>query len=462
MSDTDAALEQARRDHRAAATDVERLTEREAELTSRLADVQAARKTLERQLAKATKAIREGAAREAALDGQIQQELATRDALEQAIEDAEAALRDAQQQHEAALAAAAAELALRQAGFDHVSSERAADRDRLIQRLGEISADLDDVCLAYEASNTDIERLTRREAELTSQLAEAEADLIDAQQRHDAALAAAATEFAEHQARLDRELLLATDESDRLTEQLSDTEATLEQVRDQHQSAAADVERLTQQEAELRSQLADVHDARNILDQLLVEARARSIAQEQQFDVRSAQEQLEHESRLADAQECNRALTLERDGLQQSLATMQEQSQQLRDTLAARMADLEVSRAESHRLFDQAGLAMFRCTRDGVLIDANRACTTLVGRRTLDELQRRAVSRLASLTPRTRLFVAHRALPEYTREGDGRGHVAAKRRRASLRSPVGAVARIRRHRDSSPKTSRAFASSRSD
>jgi hypothetical protein len=48
---------------------------------------------------------------------------------------------------------------------------------------------------------------------------------------------------------------------------------------------------------------------------------------------------------------------------------------------------LEESRAESHRLFEQAGLAMFRCTPDGALTHANRACTTLVGRRTIDELR---------------------------------------------------------------------------
>ena len=95
LHDTDAALDQARQDHRAAAADIERLTEREAELTSQLADVQSDRNTLECQLAEAKKAIA----------------------------DAESALRDAQQRHDAALAAAATELAERQAQFDRELTE---------------------------------------------------------------------------------------------------------------------------------------------------------------------------------------------------------------------------------------------------------------------------------------------------------------------------------------------------
>jgi hypothetical protein len=38
-------------------------------------------------------------------------------------------------------------------------------------------------------------------------------------------------------------------------------------------------------------------------------------------------------------------------------------------------------------LFEHAGLPMFRCTPDGSLIDANRACTSLIGRRTIEDLR---------------------------------------------------------------------------
>ena len=437
LTDTDAALEQARRDHRAAAADIERLSEREAELTLQLADVQAARDAFEQAVADGQTALRDAhqrhdgalaaaatelAERQAHFDRELAQTAADRDRLAQQLSDTDAALAQArqdhqaataeierltqreaaltsqladgeaarqamQQQHEAALAAAAAELAQRQAGFDHELSESTSERDRLLHRLNDTSADLEDVCRAYEFASADIDCLTRREAKLTSQLADAEAALHDARHSHDAALAAAATQFAEHQARLDRELLLAADERDRLAERLSDAAATLEQVRCEHLSAVASIERLTQQEAELRSELADVHDARHTLEQFLAEARARAVEREQQFDVLFAQEQLEHESRLADMQESNRALAVERDALQQSLATTEARSQQLQESLAARVEAIEASRAESQRLFEQAGLAMFRCTREGALIDANRACTSLVGRRTLAELQ---------------------------------------------------------------------------
>ena len=437
LSGANAALEQARQDQRAATDDIERLTQREAELTSQLADVQATRDALEQAVADGETALRdahqrhdaalsaaaaERGERQARFDRELTETAADRDrlaqqlsdtgaALEQArkdhraaaadierlmqrdaeltsrLADGEAARQETQQQHEAALAAAAAELAQLQAGFDHELSESTRERDRLRHRLDDTSADLADVCRAYEFASADIDCLTRREAELTAELAEAEAALHDAQRSHDAALAAAATEFAEHEARLDRELSRAADERHCLTEQLSDAAATLERVRCDHQSAIASIERLTQQEAELRSELDDVHHARHTLEQFLTEARARAVEREQQFDVLFAQEQLEHESRLADVQESNRALAAERDALRQSLTAIEERSQQLEQSLAARVEAFEASRAESQRLFEQAGLAMFRCTRDGALIDANRACTSLVGRRTLAELQ---------------------------------------------------------------------------
>jgi PAS domain S-box-containing protein len=79
-----------------------------------------------------------------------------------------------------------------------------------------------------------------------------------------------------------------------------------------------------------------------------------------------------------------RAVSTERDTLQQSLTTLQERARQLQESLTSSVEAFEVSRAESHRLFDHAGVAMFRCTRDGVLADVNRALTTLIGRRTYE------------------------------------------------------------------------------
>jgi PAS domain-containing protein len=50
------------------------------------------------------------------------------------------------------------------------------------------------------------------------------------------------------------------------------------------------------------------------------------------------------------------------------------------------LRQLEDSRAESERLFGQAHVAMFRCSRDGSLVRANRAWSALV-RRTVEELK---------------------------------------------------------------------------
>ena len=337
LDDAESALEQARRDHQSAAADVQRLIEREADLTSQIADVQAARDILERLLADATSAIQQAAEQRAALDAQMLQELGTRKALEQAIDDAEIEIEQVRREHESATA--------------------------------------------------DVQRLTAREADLLSQLADGETALHDAKQRHDAALAAAATEFAEHQARLDRELLVAADECDRLTEQLSDAGVSLDQARQDYESAVADVEHATRREAALESELAEIRTERDTVEQSLAEARAQALEQEQQFNIRLAHEQLEHESRLADVQEQTRTLAIDRDALQQSLKDLQDRSRQLQETLAASVEAFEASRADGHRLFEQAGLAMFRCTPDGTLIDANRACATLVGRRALDELR---------------------------------------------------------------------------
>jgi hypothetical protein len=483
------ARDDAERRHVAAAADVERLSKSETELNSRLADVTASRNDLERRLAgteaafndASTRATRErlaaskrAAEREAELDGQIRQERERCATLEQAVTDAHAALRDVELRHDAALSGAASDFAERQARVDRELSQTVADRDRLAQRLSTAESALDTVRHDHQASAADVERLTQREAALTSQLADVETarDTLDRQladathaiadadvalrqahQRHDAALSTAAAALAEHRAESARTLSETVADRDHLAQRLSVAESALDTVRHDHQRAAADVERLTQREADLTSQLADVQAARNTLNVLLADAarviadadergaleraaaakreeeleaaalhaehsfraeadalRARGLEQEAHFGVRFAQEQLVHESRLADMMECTRKLALERDALQQSLTMVQEQSQQRQEKLAATAKALEIAthrkealqaeadqlprlraqldeiRAEGNRLFEQAGVAMFRCTPDGALIQANRACTTLVGRRTLDQL----------------------------------------------------------------------------
>ena len=72
LSAAEIALANVRHDHQTAAADVERLTQLEADLTSRLADVQAARDAVERQLADTASALKHSSAHETELEGQIQ------------------------------------------------------------------------------------------------------------------------------------------------------------------------------------------------------------------------------------------------------------------------------------------------------------------------------------------------------------------------------------------------------
>jgi PAS domain S-box-containing protein len=510
IADTDAALSEARAQHHTAAGEIALLTSREADLGAQLADVETAREALERELADAATAIRSAAARQSELGDQIQHERATRVALEQTIADADAAHRAAQQRHEVALAAAAAELAAREAELTEQLEQERATRTTLEHRLADADAALERLRQDHKATTADVKRAKRREADLASQLADVhssrdtlerqladatravesagvrEADLLarleeerttrialeqaiadanaahlTAQQQHEAALSAAAKELATREAELTSQLADATGALDAaaareasLTEQLgqerairtlledrlASTDVALERVRDEYQSAIADVDRLqlretdlssaladeqaaratlerqladaciaireateretaldeqlqvstsevdrlSEREADLTSQLADAQAVREAIEQTLADARARFVEQRQKLEIQLAQTQLEHESHAGELEARNRALTVERDAAQQSLASLQDRTRQLQESLAASVDAFEVSRSESLRLFDHAGVAMFRCTRDGALTDVNRALTTLIGRRTYE------------------------------------------------------------------------------
>ena len=339
LSDAEIALEKVHHDHQTAAADVERLTQLEADLTSRLADIQAARDTVERQLADTASALNHSSANQTELEEQIRHERATRTTLEHAIADANAAL--------------------------------------------------DQIRRDQQSTAADVERLTQREADLTSQLT----DVQGARDTLEHQLADAVSAMADMDERAACERTAAVDRQVDLEARLAHETATrnaLQQTLDETRAAALDARRSFEEQADA--------------------LRARALEQEAHFGVFLAQEQLEHESRLAEMQECNRKLALERDAVQQSLTTVQEQSQQRQETLATTAKALEVAtlrnevlraeadqvprlheqleeiRAENNRLFEQAGLAMFRCTPDGALIHANRACTTLIGRRALDQL----------------------------------------------------------------------------
>jgi PAS domain-containing protein len=177
-------------------------------------------------------------------------------------------------------------------------------------------------------------------------------------------------------------------------------------------AADADIGRLT---AELRETERIFEGARrdsqDTLDRLSSEHATALAALTSSVADRDALLQ-EQEARYAlSLQAAEGARTELREGFEATLADRHREIEHLQETLAAAIQELEVtkrreealqaetdqvtrlhkkleeSRAESQRLFQQAGLAMFRCTRDGALTQANRACMSLVGRRTIDELR---------------------------------------------------------------------------
>jgi chromosome segregation ATPase len=368
LHELEAALGQSRRDREASAGEVARLCAREAELSTTLADARTDHTNLERRLAATEAAFKEAderatrerlavarkaAAREAELEGQIRQERDARGDLERALTEAGTARAEAQQRHDAALAAAALDLAEHQGRFERELSQTAAARDRLGERVSEIEGILEQVRTDHRSATSEVERLSHREAELSSRLAGVAAQLADvqavrqtvehrlaevidkatareaeldaeiqlqraaradlernvaageaarqeAQQQHEAALAAAAGELAGHQARFDRELSQIAAERERLADRVRESEGVLAQVRAAHESATTEVARLTQREMDLSAQLAnaaaqlaETEAARLALDGRLAEAVDRAASREAELDARIQAEMAE-------------------------------------------------------------------------------------------------------------------------------------------------------------------------
>jgi PAS domain S-box-containing protein len=459
FSDAETAVAAARHDHAAAATEVDRLTQRGAALTAQVTQI-------------------------------------------------ETALRDAEQTHAVAMSAAATERAERQAQFDAELSQTAATRDEFQRRFSDAETALAAARHDHAAAATEVDRLTQREAELTAQVTQSETAFREAEQTHAVAMTAAATERAERQAQFDAELSQTAATRDEFKRRFSDAETAVAAARHDHAAAATEVERLTQRGAVLTSQLADAATRRSALERQLtngaealkgaeesarqdrVAAETRAGEREAEFqrligrertsradvEQRLAQEiarreALDHtvvemRSAAADAEQRFRediaALTTrsrdeatrlenqfaterekvreqsrrqeidfqnERDGLERTCLTAETEVRRLAaeltetrqnldearkefqqtldrvtgehaDSLAklvvegaerdARIEDLEKQldegRRELRRQFQHAPLALWRCTRDGGLIDANRALAQLVGYRESDEL----------------------------------------------------------------------------
>jgi PAS domain S-box-containing protein len=396
--------------------------------------------------------------REVSLVGQLEEERVTRRDLEQAIADAQAALKDEQQRHESGLAAAAGKLLAQQAQFDRERARADAERTSVLTQLREAEKARDESRREHRSTRAEVARLTEREASLEGQLeeeratraaleqalADSRAVLRDEQERFEATLATSAVELAQRQAQFDEELSRAAAELTSVAAQLREVEGARDQARGEHQSALADLARLTERASAERTAAAacqaDLELRLSAGNEEINALRAAALVQAALVADQFEAQRRQHESRLADAQDINNMLARERAALQESLHATQEEShrldrehraerERLEEALAAanaeiqritaerqaverrledagiafqetldgltadhaaalvtRERDIEQLRADHRRLFQRAPVPLFRCTTNGALTDANRMLTDLVGRSS-DELR---------------------------------------------------------------------------
>ncbi len=380
--------ESARQNYTLAAAKIDRLSQRESELTSQLAAAAAKHDALERRLVDADAAVEAARARAAQerleasdqlaerqreLQAQIDTELNKRVAVEGALAQAARARDEAEARHASAMADAAAQLreldaALRVSRQDHESS------DAEVKRLGACEAELSSTLAEVRTSHGNVERrlaateaayqdaearatlerltATRkaatREAELEGQIRrerEARADL-------DRALAERETAQGELQQRFDRELAQSAADRVRLTEQMSEVERVLAQVRAERQSATTEVARLSQREADLSSrltgaaaQLADVEAARQAIESQLTESTKAAVTRDAELAAQIQRERTAHEAALAAAAE---QLTEHQSRADQELSQVAADRDRLTEQMSEVEGVLAQVRAEHH------------------------------------------------------------------------------------------------------------------
>jgi hypothetical protein len=355
--------------------------------------------------------------------------------LEQQLVHATAALQDAERRHLAAMAGANAQIAQRQAQYEIAVARSSAIWEMVDEQLRAAALEVERARQGQASADAEADRLRHRDAEVSSLLAEAEtavgaatARTQEMEQRHESELAAASARV--------REL----EEAFRLAKR--DLQAT-----------AADIERLTKRDVELSSTLADVTTSRNDVEHRLAATEAafqdsdadrlaaskRAAAREAELDgqIRKEREtRTAFEQALADADVEIRRLTAERS---ETTRVLEETRRQSRETLESTVQELaawkrtvqdlqkevadvprlrmlvDESREKGRRLFQQAGLAMLRCTRDGALVEANRACETLIGRRMIDDVGSTRFATAVFETPDVLSWLIERCVSTTTR-----------------------------------------------
>ena len=289
--------------------------------------------------------------------------------------------------------------------LEHAQSE--TERTSLATKLREVEEESDLVRREHQSAVLDVARLTEREALLEANLNEelatrsaleqaitdSRAALRDAEQRHSQTLATAARDHAARLARFGDERAQAAAKYASLEAQLQEIEQARDLARNEHQSAFADLARLTEHaaaeqqaaaavQADLEARLSGANETIEGLQYTLAETRSTAADTERLLNEEAIALRA---SSLMDAARFNDRLEEQRQELEGRLVgELERLTREHAAVLATRDKDAEQLRADNHQLFQKAPLAMFRCTRDGALTDANGMLTTLVGRSTAE------------------------------------------------------------------------------
>ena len=372
LSEAASALEEADKRHASALTDAAAQSRALEHARARAADLAERQSHVDRELSRATAERNRLEARLIEIQG----------ALDHARQDNQLAAADIERlrQHEGKLSAQVAEL---QIVRDNLNRD-VIDAAHALERAGQRESQL--------AGEIDRERATR--ATLEQAVADADTRLREARQSHNAALAAAARELAEHQAQFARDLSHTATECDELREQLNDAELALTQSRHDHRSAVADVALLTQRETDLSQQLAHAEGARHSIEGKL------SHALQETADTResAARERSAAEKRQADLE---RKLVKEIDARRILEGTLDETRSAALDAERWFREEAVALRAEGleREARVEARLASEQLEHDNRLAEIRNECERLVeARATADEHVKRLSADLSAAT----------------------------------------------------------------
>jgi PAS domain-containing protein len=179
-------------------------------------------------------------------------------------------------------------------------------------------------------------------------------------------------------------------------------QATLSAARRGLDSTAAHLDALASREVELLEANARATRERMTAGQEAAEREAR------------LEEQIRHErAARAELEEQVKHITEQVKHLTQQtavLAARENEIEQLRTSLEMRVDERNQSRADNHRQFQHAPMPMFRCTKHGVLTEANRMLRMLLGRRSAEELNGADLAALIFESPNDLSWLIERCL----------------------------------------------------